>query len=166
MPKSAVIPCLRYRDAPAAIAWLVDVFGFEKHLVVPDENGGIAHAQLSLGGGMIIMTKHAIFLQHRAKPGARDAVQRVWQKHMQLAITENAGHEIYIYAFGTDPDRICAFQVYASAEAAKAFLKRQLISHTNRRSLRYLRVRPKWTCYSHNGSRHEVDAGWRCQKVN
>jgi uncharacterized glyoxalase superfamily protein PhnB len=55
MQKSSVIPCLRYRDAPAAIDWLVNVFGFEKHLVVPDKNGGIAHAQLSLGGGMIML---------------------------------------------------------------------------------------------------------------
>jgi quinol monooxygenase YgiN len=69
------------------------------------------------------MSKHVLFLQHRTKPGARDAVQRVWQKHMQPAIEANAGHEIYVYAFGSDPDRICAFQVYASAEEASAFLK-------------------------------------------
>ncbi|CAN5770028.1 VOC family protein [soil metagenome] len=52
---STLIPCLRYRDAPAAIEWLCDVFGFEKHLVVPDEHGGIAHAQLVLGGGMLML---------------------------------------------------------------------------------------------------------------
>ena len=69
------------------------------------------------------MTKHALFLQHRTKPGARDAVQRVWQKHMQPAIEANDWHEIYVYAVASDPDRICAFQVYASAEAANAFLK-------------------------------------------
>ncbi len=69
------------------------------------------------------MSKYALFLQHRTKPGARDAVQRVWKKHMQPAIEANAGHEIYVYSFGSDPDRICAFQVYNSAEAAEAFLK-------------------------------------------
>jgi quinol monooxygenase YgiN len=69
------------------------------------------------------MPKHALFLQHRTKPGARDAVEQVWKKHMQPAIDANAGHEIYVYAFGTDPDRICAFQVYGSAEEANAFLK-------------------------------------------
>ena len=52
---STAIPCLRYRDAPAAIAWLCRVFGFEQHLVVPDDAGGIAHAQLVLGGGMIML---------------------------------------------------------------------------------------------------------------
>ncbi|MBV8603418.1 MAG: glyoxalase [Pelomonas sp.] len=43
---AAVIPCLRYADAHAAIAWLVRAFGFEINLVVPDAQGGIAHAQL------------------------------------------------------------------------------------------------------------------------
>jgi uncharacterized glyoxalase superfamily protein PhnB len=55
MLQSAVIPCLRYRDAPAAIEWIVSVFGFEKNLVVPDGKGGIAHAQLCLGGGMVML---------------------------------------------------------------------------------------------------------------
>jgi uncharacterized glyoxalase superfamily protein PhnB len=52
---TTVIPCLRYRDAPAAIAWLCDVFGFERHLVVPNPDGTIAHAQLRLGNGMIML---------------------------------------------------------------------------------------------------------------
>jgi quinol monooxygenase YgiN len=70
-----------------------------------------------------IITKHALFLRHRTKPGARDAVQHVWKKHMQPAIEANDGHEVYVYAFGSDPNRICAFQVYGSAEGASAFLK-------------------------------------------
>src|SRR5688500_6393641 len=53
--KATVIPALRYRDAPAAIEWLCDNLGFEKHLVVPDEAGGIAHAQLSFGNGTIML---------------------------------------------------------------------------------------------------------------
>ena len=53
--RSTAIPCLRYRDAPAAIDWLCRVLGFERHLVVPDDAGGITHAQLVLGGGMIML---------------------------------------------------------------------------------------------------------------
>ena len=53
--KSPVIPTMRYRDAPAAIDWLCRVLGFARHLVVPGEDGGIAHAQLVLGGGMIML---------------------------------------------------------------------------------------------------------------
>jgi uncharacterized glyoxalase superfamily protein PhnB len=53
--RSTVIPCLCYRDAPAAIEWLCNTFGFEKHLVVPGENDSIVHAQLSLGNGMVML---------------------------------------------------------------------------------------------------------------
>lgn len=52
---STVIPCLRYADAPKMIDWLCDSFGFTRRLVVPNESGGIAHAQLTLGGGMIML---------------------------------------------------------------------------------------------------------------
>ena len=52
---STVIPAMRYRDANAAIDWLCKAFGFEKHLVVPGENGTVAHAQLSFGNGMIML---------------------------------------------------------------------------------------------------------------
>ncbi|MYN16173.1 glyoxalase [Rugamonas sp. FT107W] len=50
-----VIPCMRYRDAPAAIDWLCTTFGFEATLVVPNEDGSIAHAQLGFGNSMIML---------------------------------------------------------------------------------------------------------------
>lgn len=53
--KSTAIPHLRYRDAPAAIEWLIKALGFEKQLVIANEDGTIAHAQLTLGGGMIMI---------------------------------------------------------------------------------------------------------------
>jgi len=52
---ATVIPTLRYNDAAAAIDWLCDAFGFEKHLVVPGEDGTIAHAQLVFGNGMVML---------------------------------------------------------------------------------------------------------------
>lgn len=52
---STVIPCLRYRDAPRAIDWLCQVFGFETQLVVSGENGAIAHAQLKSRTGLIML---------------------------------------------------------------------------------------------------------------
>jgi len=48
-------PCLFYRDAPAAIAWLSRAFGFEVLLEVPNPDGTIAHAELSLGNGVIML---------------------------------------------------------------------------------------------------------------
>lgn len=50
-----VIPALRYRDAAKAIDWLCQAFGFEKQLVVPGDEGSIAHAQLRFGNGMIML---------------------------------------------------------------------------------------------------------------
>jgi uncharacterized glyoxalase superfamily protein PhnB len=52
---STVIPGLRYRNAQAAIDWLCGTFGFEPQLVVANPDGTIAHAQLRLGGGMIML---------------------------------------------------------------------------------------------------------------
>ena len=46
---------MRYTDAPKMIDWLCDVFGFERHLVVDDGAGGIAHAQLTKGNAMIML---------------------------------------------------------------------------------------------------------------
>ena len=55
MKAIAIIPCILYNDATTAIDWLCNAFGFEKHLIVPDENGLIVHAQLTLGDIMIMI---------------------------------------------------------------------------------------------------------------
>ena len=54
-PPATIIPAMRYRDAPRAIEWLCQAFGFEKHLVVPDGDGSIAHTQLTYRNGMIVV---------------------------------------------------------------------------------------------------------------
>ena len=54
-PTVSVIPTMRYRDAPAAIAWLGRAFGFEEHFVVPGDDDTIRHAQLTFGHGMIML---------------------------------------------------------------------------------------------------------------
>lgn len=54
MPSTA-IPCLVYRDAPRMIAWLCEVFGFARHAVYETEDGRIAHAELTLGEGMVML---------------------------------------------------------------------------------------------------------------
>lgn len=53
--KATVIPTMHYEDVPAAIKWLCNTLGFKKHLVVEGENNTIAHAQLTLGNGMIML---------------------------------------------------------------------------------------------------------------
>ena len=53
--RSTVIPAFRYRDAPAAIEWLCKVLGFTRHAVYEGASGEINHAELALGGGMIML---------------------------------------------------------------------------------------------------------------
>lgn len=52
---SSVIPTLRYKDAPAAMEWLEKALGFKQNLVIPNPDGTIAHAQLTLGSGMVML---------------------------------------------------------------------------------------------------------------
>lgn len=54
--RATIVPCLRYRDAPAAIEWLCNTLGFHASLVLPNEDGTIAHAELSYGNGMIMLS--------------------------------------------------------------------------------------------------------------
>lgn len=53
--RTTVTTSMNYRNAPEAIEWLCRVFGFEKHAVYPGPNNTIAHAELTLGGGMIML---------------------------------------------------------------------------------------------------------------
>ena len=53
---ATIIPSLRYRNALAAIDWLVTAFGFEKQAVfVAPDNTTVQHAQLTFGNGMIML---------------------------------------------------------------------------------------------------------------
>lgn len=47
-------PCLSYRDAPAAMDWLIEAFGFEKKVVYEGEDGTIEHAELGYGPSRIM----------------------------------------------------------------------------------------------------------------
>jgi uncharacterized glyoxalase superfamily protein PhnB len=56
-PAPTIWPALTYADAPAAIRFLVEAFGFVETLVVPGEGGReIAHAELRWpeGGGVML----------------------------------------------------------------------------------------------------------------
>ncbi len=52
---SLAIPNLRYADAKAAKEWLCGCFSFEPRLEVPGQDGSLAHCELVLGGGMIMI---------------------------------------------------------------------------------------------------------------
>jgi uncharacterized glyoxalase superfamily protein PhnB len=51
----AIIPALQYEDARAAIEFLCGAFGFARKAVYEGEGGAIAHAELTLGNGMVML---------------------------------------------------------------------------------------------------------------
>lgn len=66
----------------------------------------------------------ALIVKHTTRPGKRDEVRKVWEKHMAPAVAANPGHLAYFYCFdNADPDSISAFQQYVSAEASQEFLE-------------------------------------------
>ncbi|MGA2673699.1 MAG: VOC family protein [Terracidiphilus sp.] len=103
---STIIPGHRYRNAPAAIDWLCKIFGFERHAVYPGENGTIAHAELTLGNGMIMLGS-----------GKNDELGRGFKSPEELDGMET--RSVYIVV----PDADAA---YARAEAAGATIVRAL----------------------------------------
>jgi uncharacterized glyoxalase superfamily protein PhnB len=50
-----IYPAVRYDDARAAIAWLSSALGFGEHVVYMGEGDTVAHAQLALGGNLIML---------------------------------------------------------------------------------------------------------------
>jgi uncharacterized glyoxalase superfamily protein PhnB len=64
-----IYPVLRYRDAHAAIDFLCEAFGFERHAVYEGDDGAIEHAQLTLGRGMVMLSTE------------REDDDRGWGKH-------------------------------------------------------------------------------------
>ena len=51
----SIYPAVRYENARAAIAWLTSALGFEEHEICPGEGDSIAHAELSVGGNLIML---------------------------------------------------------------------------------------------------------------
>jgi len=98
-PKN-IYPSLRYRDARAAIDFLCDAFGFERHAVYESDGGQIEHAQLAHGSGMVMLSTET------------DEDPRGWGKH--------AGQG-WAYVVVDDPDAH-----YQRAKAAGASIIREL----------------------------------------
>lgn len=54
-PRPALSSALSYRDPKAAILWLEQAFGFEQVMVILDKQGGVAHAELRHGDGLMML---------------------------------------------------------------------------------------------------------------
>jgi uncharacterized glyoxalase superfamily protein PhnB len=54
-PVTSVFPVIRYRNVPAAVDWLCDAFGFERHRITTGDDGAISLAQLTFGTAMVML---------------------------------------------------------------------------------------------------------------
>lgn len=91
-------PTLRYRDADAAIAWLAEALGFTAKDVHRDDDGGVAHAELAFGDGIVML----------GGMPPDDAPERL---QYEQGVTST-------YAYAADPDALFARATAASAEVA------------------------------------------------
>jgi uncharacterized glyoxalase superfamily protein PhnB len=95
-----VWPALRYRDARAAIRFLVEAFGFEERLVVPGEGDrDVVHAELRWppgGGVMLGSTSHTEGVHEQMRPGVA-----------------------WIYVVTDEPDALFARSTAAGAEVVQ-----------------------------------------------
>lgn len=60
---ATIFPAMGYADAPAALRFLKEAFGFTEKAVYPTADGKIAHAELQHGNGIVM------FGSHRDEPG-------------------------------------------------------------------------------------------------
>jgi uncharacterized glyoxalase superfamily protein PhnB len=106
--RPSMTPVIWYRDPRAAIAWLQRAFGFESLMIVDDGQGGVAHSELGLEGGVVMVVgpprDHAI---SPAQFGGR-STQAV---HVQLAEGLDA-HYARAHAAGARIERAPETQPY------------------------------------------------------
>ncbi len=100
----ALIPCLRYADAPAAIDFLCRAFGFTRQAVHadPDDPAIVHHAQLLLDGNMVMLGSD--------RPGETRDLYR-WK-----TAAEAGGITMCVCAVIDDPDAHAARAAAAGAE--------------------------------------------------
>jgi uncharacterized glyoxalase superfamily protein PhnB len=97
-PPSTVWPGLNYADAPTAIRWLCDTFGFVEVLVVPGQDDGVVeHAQLAWpeGGGVMVGTAAREGNEFSSRPTGASSTYVVTQRPDELfALATAAGADL------------------------------------------------------------------------
>lgn len=72
-----VIPMMAYADGPAAMDWLVSVYGFrERDRRV--ENGRLTHGELDTGGGVIMLATPSVHYQGPKQHRESCAIAAAW----------------------------------------------------------------------------------------
>jgi uncharacterized glyoxalase superfamily protein PhnB len=95
MEHPTVFPTLSYDDARAAIDFLAEAFGAERHAVYSSDEGTIQHAELRFGNGIVML-------------GSSSG---------EMPATRGRGGGVYIVI--ADPDEHCARAREAGAEIVR-----------------------------------------------
>ncbi|MEX0409811.1 antibiotic biosynthesis monooxygenase [Aquibium sp. LZ166] len=70
------------------------------------------------------MSNSALYIRHKAKPGKRDDVRRVWEKYARDYVAGSDGQLSYYYCYDdNDPDAIVVFQLAANQASGQDFVK-------------------------------------------
>lgn len=105
-----IFPALRYRDAAAAIEWLCRAFGFEEKAVHRDEQGTVAHAELRLGTGMIMLGQFREGSRPAPAPDSLSQAQTIY-----VVVQDPDAHHARAKAAGADVGELVE-QDYGSRE--------------------------------------------------
>lgn len=108
-----IFPALRYRDANAALEWLREAFGFEEKAVHRDGDGTVAHAELRLGSGLIMVgqVREGDWMGGRAPDPERPSAHGVY-----VYVADVDVHHARATAAGAEIVRPLATQDYGSRE--------------------------------------------------
>jgi quinol monooxygenase YgiN len=70
------------------------------------------------------MSKSALFIRHKTKPGRRDEFRRVWEKYARDYLAGSNGQLTYYYCYDdNDPDTVVVFQLAADQASGQEFVK-------------------------------------------
>jgi uncharacterized glyoxalase superfamily protein PhnB len=100
------IPAIRYADANKAIDWLKQALGFTEKAVYRDAGGAVAHAELLLGNGMVMI-------------GTFGLIKETSHWYVQPSAAGGVTSSVYLIVPDCEP-------VYASAKAAGAEILHEL----------------------------------------
>lgn len=70
------------------------------------------------------MSKRTLYIRHKALPGKRDEVRRIWDKYARAYAESNDGQLAGFYCYDdNDPDTIVVFSVHSDQENLADFSK-------------------------------------------
>jgi uncharacterized glyoxalase superfamily protein PhnB len=87
-PRPALTPSVFYKDPKAALDWLEKAFGFERSMVITDQDGNLAHSEMRVGDGLIFVgSEWAEFVASPASIGGKNT--QLIHVHIDRGIDEH-----------------------------------------------------------------------------